>query len=309
MTGILLINMGGPESPAEVKKFLRLMFLDKHIIPAPYIIRNLLSLYISCSRYKKSWSRYQKIGGTPIKRNTQELVNVLQNKLGLSYYVKAALSYSNPYITTAIDAFYNEGIKKIIAIPLYPQASITTTESVIFDIDNIKKTNKDIDIKVAPEFYENKFFIEFWYDLIKNHIKDNNLSKPLLLFSAHSIPVSFIKKGDTYQNGIEESAELISTSLELDFKISYQSGMNPKTWLGPDTVTILKDLASKNIDEVIIIPISFVSENLETLYDLDNQIIPLIKEETSLNISRIHIPAIHHSFIEMIKNLVYEFNH
>jgi ferrochelatase len=309
MTGILLINMGGPESPAEVKKFLRLMFLDKHIIPAPYIIRNLLSLYISCSRYKKSWSRYQKIGGTPIKRNTQELVNVLQNKLGLSYYVKAAYSYSNPFISTAIDAFYNEGIKKIIAIPLYPQASITTTESVIFDIDNIKKTNKDIDIKVAPEFYENKFFIEFWYDLIKNHIKDNNLSKPLLLFSAHSIPVSFIKKGDTYQNGIEESAELISTSLELDFKISYQSGMNPKTWLGPDTVTILKDLASKNIDEVIIIPISFVSENLETLYDLDNQIIPLIKEETSLNISRIHIPAIHHSFIEMIKNLVYEFNH
>lgn len=309
MTGILLINMGGPESPAEVKKFLRLMFLDKHIIPAPYIIRNLLSLYISCSRYKKSWSRYQKIGGTPIKRNTQELVNVLQNKLGLSYYVKAAYSYSNPFISTAIDAFFNEGIKKIIAIPLYPQASITTTESVIFDIDNIKKINKDIDIKVAPEFYENKFFIEFWYDLIKNHIKDNNLSKPLLLFSAHSIPVSFIKKGDTYQNGIEESAELISTSLELDFKISYQSGMNPKTWLGPDTVTTLKDLASKKIDEVVIIPISFVSENLETLYDLDNQIIPLIKEETSLNISRVHIPAIHPSFIEMIKNLVYEFNH
>ena len=68
MTGILLINMGGPESPAEVKKFLRLMFLDKHIIPAPYLIRNLLSLYISSSRYKKSWSRYKLIDGTPIKK-------------------------------------------------------------------------------------------------------------------------------------------------------------------------------------------------------------------------------------------------
>ncbi len=307
MTGILLINMGGPVSPAEVKKFLRLMFLDKHIIPAPFIIRNLLSLFISSSRYKKSWKKYNIIGGTPIKKNTQELVNAIQNKLGLSFYIKAAYSYSEPFISTAINEFYNDGIKNIIAIPLYPQASITTTESVIFDINNT--INKDIKINVAPEFYENKFFIEFWYNLIKSHIKNNKLSNPFLIFSAHSIPVSFIKKGDTYQNAIEESAELIASSLELEYKVSYQSGMNARTWLGPDTLSSLKDLASKEIDEVVIIPISFVSENLETLYDLDNQIIPLIKEETSLNISRVNIPAIHPSFIEMIKNIVYGFNH
>ncbi len=307
MTGILLINMGGPVSPAEVKKFLRLMFLDKHIIPAPFIIRNLLSLFISSSRYKKSWKKYNIIGGTPIKKNTQELVNAIQNKLGLSFYIKAAYSYSEPFISTAINEFYNDGIKNIIAIPLYPQASITTTESVIFDIN--KTINKDIKINVAPEFYENKFFIEFWYNLIKSHIKNNKLSNPFLIFSAHSIPISFIKKGDTYQNAIEESAELIASSLELEYKVSYQSGMNARTWLGPDTLSSLKDLASKEIDEVVIIPISFVSENLETLYDLDNQIIPLIKEETSLNISRVNIPAIHPSFIEMIKNIVYGFNH
>ena len=307
MTGILLINMGGPVSPAEVKKFLRLMFLDKHIIPAPFIIRNLLSLFISSSRYKKSWKKYNIIGGTPIKKNTQELVNAIQNKLGLSFYIKAAYSYSEPFISTAINEFYNDGIKNIIAIPLYPQASITTTESVIFDINNT--INKDIKINVAPEFYENKFFIEFWYNLIKSHIKNNKLSNPFLIFSAHSIPISFIKKGDTYQNAIEESAELIASSLELEYKVSYQSGMNARTWLGPDTLSSLKDLASKEIDEVVIIPISFVSENLETLYDLDNQIIPLIKEETSLNISRVNIPAIHPSFIEMIKNIVYGFNH
>lgn len=309
MTGILLINMGGPESPAEVKKFLRLMFLDKHIIPAPYIIRNLLSLYISSTRYKKSWSRYQIIGGTPIKKNTDKLVSVTQNTLGLSFYIKAAYSYSEPFISTAINELYNKGIKKIIAIPLYPQASITTTESVIFDIDNIKNINKEINIKVAPEFYDNKFFIEFWYDLIKNHIKENNLTNPLLLFSAHSIPISFIKKGDTYKNGIEESAKLIANSLGLEFKVSYQSGMNPKTWLGPDTVTTIKELALNNKTEIVIIPISFVCENLETLYDLDNQIIPQIKKETKINISRVKIPATHSSFIEMIKNIVYEFNH
>ncbi|MBI5539385.1 MAG: ferrochelatase [Bacteroidia bacterium] len=306
MTGVLLINMGGPESPLEVKKFLRLMFLDKHIIPAPYIIRNLLSFYISSTRYKKSWSRYQIIGGTPIKKDTDKLVIITQNTLGTSFKVKAAYSYSEPFISTAISEFNNENIKNIIAIPLYPQASITTTESVAFDIEKIKNNFPQIKIKVAKEFFTNKYFIEFWNNIISFHNKENNLTNPLLLFSAHSIPVSFIKKGDTYQKGIEESAKLIANSLGLEYKVSYQSGMNPKTWLGPDTITTIKELALKDKNEIVIIPISFVSENLETLYDLDNQIIPTIKNEIKINISRVKIPAIHTSFTEMIKNIVYE---
>ena len=309
MTGVLLINMGGPESPAEVKKFLRLMFLDKHIIPIPYIIRNLLSLYISGSRYQKSWGRYQTIGGTPIKKDTNKLVDITQSILGNNYKVKAAYSYSEPFISTVISEFHNTKITNIIAIPLYPQASITTTESVIFDLKKTKKIFPETNIKIASEFYSNKLFIEFWHNLIEDHIIKDHLSKPLLLFSAHSIPKSFIKKGDTYQKGIEESAKLISASLKSDFKVSYQSGMNPKTWLGPDTVTTIKELASDNKNEIVIIPISFVSENLETLYDLDDQIIPLIKKETKINISRIKIPAVHPSFVEMIKNIIYEFNY
>ncbi len=330
MKGILLINMGAPESECEVKYFLRSMFLDKHIIPAPYFIRNLLSLYISNTRYKKSWARYEQIGGTPLKRNTLELAYTLQNKIGENYLVKVAYSYSETTIKQAIDNFVKNGINNIIAIPLYPQASITTTESVIYDlnksINEYSNRHAELDsasnssqmkipkqvrndakmgfiesthLNIIPEFYSNQLFIDYWNELITNHIKTNNLSKPFLLFSAHSIPLSFIKKGDTYQKAIEASAKLISQSLSLNHKVSYQSQLNEKTWLGPNTVNVLTDLKNKGYKEVVIIPISFVCENLETKYDLDLQIVPQFNSK-DFNVSRVEIPAVNEKFVEML---------
>ncbi len=358
MTGVLLINMGAPEMECEIKQFLRSMFLDKHIIPAPYFIRNLLSLYISNTRYKKSWARYQQIGGTPLKRNTLELAYTLQNKIGDNYLVKAAYSYSEPTIKQAIDDFMKDGINNIIVIPLYPQASITTTESVIYDLNksinkyNSKNSNchaefisasltnrhaefisasinteipkqvrndvikvrndkkksfgkpTNLNIKIIPEFYSNKLFIDYWKELITNHIKKNNLTKPFLLFSAHSIPLSFIKKGDTYQKSIEESAKLISQAAELDYSFSYQSQMNEKKWLGPSTEKKLEDLKNKGYNEVVIIPISFVCENLETKYDLDTIIVPKFNSN-NFNVSRVEIPAVKDKFVEMIIYLIH----
>ena len=304
MKGVLLINMGAPESESEVKHFLRLIFLDKHIIPAPYFIRNLLSLYISKTRYKKSWARYKQIGGTPLKKNTLELANALQNKIGNNYSVKVAYSYSVPYIHNVIKECYNNGIKEIIAIPLYPQYSITTTESVKYALEKIKTQYQNITINTINEFYSNNLFIDYWNELITNHIKTNNLSKPFLLFSAHSIPLSFIKKGDTYQKAIEGTAKLISKACELNYSVSYQSQMNEKTWLGPCTQSQLNYLKNNKIKEVVIIPISFVCENLETKYDLDIQIVPqfnpLVIGSKDFNVSRIEIPAVNEKFVEML---------
>jgi len=304
MKGVLLINMGVPESEGEVKHFLRLIFLDKHIIPAPYFIRNILSLYISKTRYKKSWARYVQIGGTPLKRNTLELANALQNKIGNNYLVKVAYSYSDPYIQNVIKEYYNNGICDVIVIPLYPQYSITTTESVIYALEKIKTQYQNITIRTINEFYSNKLFVEYWKELITNHIKINNLSNPFLLYSAHSIPTSFIKKGDTYQKAIEGTAKLISKACELNYSVSYQSQMNEKTWLGPSTQSQLNYLKNNKIKEVVIIPISFVCENLETKYDLDIQIVPqfnpLVIGSKDFNVSRVKIPAVNEKFVEML---------
>jgi protoporphyrin/coproporphyrin ferrochelatase len=309
MTGILLVNMGGPGSPEELRKFLKLMFLDRHIIPAPYIIRSLLSKYISGTRYKKSWKRYKAIGGTPIIKSTRALAEILQEELGSSYKVKIAFSYSEPYISDSMASFVEEGITRVIAIPLYPHASFKTTSSVIFDIKNSQEKYQGLHTRVVFEFFDNPHFISFWTCCLMKHIRDMKIKEPFLLFSTHSIPISCIKRGDTYKQSVEGSAKMIAHSIGLEFAISYQSQMNQKKWLGPDTMVTLRRLAAEGKKEIVIVPFSFVSENLETLYDLDKIIIPESHKEIGTGISRVMIPEYDPLFIEMLKDLVNDFNY
>ncbi len=280
------------------------MFMDNNILPLPYPFRFLLSKMISSFRYKKSWEKYKLIGGTPIIESTKNLCNLLNRKLGEKYIVNEAFSYSQPLIKEAIDTFDSNGINDIIVIPLYPQSSFTTTKSIKDDIDKALLKNKNIKIKFIDEFYSNPKFVVFWTLLINNHISKEKLNKPLLLFSAHSIPEYLIEKGDKYNISVENSAKLIANNCNLNYKVSYQSKMGRMKWIGPDTVDTLNLLSDNNYKEIIIIPISFVSENLETLYDLDKIIVPdAIKDLKFNHISRVNIDDTNKIFIDMLADI------
>jgi protoporphyrin/coproporphyrin ferrochelatase len=309
MTGVLLVNMGGPESPEELRQFLKLMFLDKHIIPAPAIVRSFLSRYISSTRYKRSWDKYKAINGTPIKKNTEVLAARLQSEMGDKYDIGVAYSYSPPLIPDAIKQFAGKHVDKLIVIPLYPHSSFTTTHSVLADISKTNLHYPELKVRMVEEFHESPQFVSFWVCNIMDHIKRLKLSNPYLLFSAHSIPLTFIEKGDSYPNSIELSAKLIAQTLDMEHAVSYQSHMKPKSWLGPDISATIRCLAEEGKKEIVIIPFSFASENLETLYDLDKQIIPLSVKETNINLSRVVIPQDDPLFIDTLKELIHDFNY
>lgn len=305
MTGVLLVNMGGPRSLKEMKVFLACMFKDPRILPFGKTVRNILSFIISNARYKKSWKKYELIGGTPIIHATQETMLALQRALSDSYNVKMAFSYTSPTIEESMLSFKNEGIEKITIIPLYPQSSFSTTSSVLDDVKKITLKEKSFDIRFENEFYQHKGFIDFWSENITAHIKNNGLLSPYLLFSAHSIPQFMIDRGDTYSRAIAESAALISGNLMLDFEVAYQSGMRSDKWVGPDTIERLKLLAKTGKEEIVIVPISFVNENLETLYDIDKVIIPFAKKELGIkNISRVKIPEADDLFIRLLVDII-----
>ncbi len=304
MKGVLLVNMGGANSPMELKKFLSNMFKDPFILPYGRVIRNILSFIISNARYKKSWQKYKLIGGSPIIDNTKKAVVLLQEKLDEGYCVKMAFSYSFPQIKFSIKELINQGINDITVIPLYPQSSISTTSSVEKDVYDAVSKDKYLKINVIKEFYDKEGFVMFWSTLISNHIKKNNYSNPHIVFSAHSIPKFLVEKGDTYPIAIESSAKLIAGKLGYDYEFAYQSGMKKSKWIGPYTKDILKKMAENGKDEIVIIPISFVSENLETLYDIDYELIPFAKEKLLIkNISRVEIPIENNQFIELLKDL------
>jgi len=305
MTGVLLVNMGGANSPSELKIFLARMFKDPFILPLGKLGRNILSFLISNTRYKKSWKKYELIGGSPIIEATHKTMKALQNRMGDDYNVKMAFSYSSPLIKESLLSFINEGVNKIIVIPLYPQSSISTTSSVEGEVNEIIAKNKNIRITFIREFYKNEGFVNFWSNLILDHINHDAFDNPFLMFSAHSIPEYLVAKGDTYPKAIKECAEAIAGKLNYKFEVAFQSGMKKDKWIGPDLKDKLKELSSKGINEIIIVPISFVNENLETLYDLDHEIIPFGKIKLGIrNLSRVSIPVADALFINLLRNLI-----
>ncbi|MEI6853008.1 MAG: ferrochelatase [Bacteroidota bacterium] len=304
MTGVLLINMGGANSPKELKVFLARMFKDPFILPFGKPGRSLLSFIISNTRYKKSWKKYLAIGGSPIIEATEQTQKSLQEKLGENYLVDIAFSYSAPLIKDSIQSLLSMGIRQLTIIPLYPQASFSTTDSVQSDVNAALAGVNNIEVNFVREFYDHPDFVNFWAKLIKDHIDQNQSVAPLLLFSAHSIPKALVDKGDTYPQAIEASAKAIAESLDCQWWVAYQSGMKRSEWIGPDVNVVIKYLALQAVSEIIIIPISFVNENLETLYDIDQQIIPAAKDILGIkNISRVNIPVADPEFINLLCRL------
>jgi len=307
MQGILLVNMGGPESPEELRVFLSRMFKDPFILPYGKPVRNLLSYIISSLRYKKSWKKYELIGGTPLVKSTARTAASLQVVLGGDFLVKYAFSYSMPDIRSTLNAFKKQGISEISVIPLYPQSSYTTTSSVMADVNKVAGLDGFYKIRMIGEFYDHPQFTTFWTTLIKEHLEKYQLNDATLVFSAHSIPEYHIDNGDTYAAAIVNSAALIATSLDLHYEAVFQSGMKRGKWIGPDVKEHLRIMKDEGIDQLVLIPISFVHENLETMYDLDQDIVPFALNTLGFkHVSRINLPESDPQLVKMLADLIYE---
>ncbi len=185
--------MGSPVSEEDMKFFLNNMFMDKSILPLPLMIRKFVSSKIASKRYKNSWLKYEKIGGSPLLSAMDKICSNLNLVLGNDFVVKCAYSYSNPLISNTLNEFKYMGVNNICVIPAYPFYSISTTGSIINDINKFIKKNKEINIKIIDEYFFDEYFVKFWQTLVENTVIRNNFTNPHLLFSAHSIPYFHIK--------------------------------------------------------------------------------------------------------------------
>jgi protoporphyrin/coproporphyrin ferrochelatase len=305
MTGVLLINMGSPLSKKEMRQFLFNMFTDKAILPFPVVPRTLLAFMISTFRHTGSWDKYQQIGGSKLKQSMQLIEGQLATELGKNYEVTSAYSYSKPGIQQGVETLRSKGITDIKVITMYPHSSISTTGSVTTDIDKVRRKYPEIKLTELGTYPENKHFIDYWVDIIQMAIAQNGYKKPTLVFSAHSIPQYLVEQGDTYVDEIKASAKLISEKLGVQHRVSFQSKIGRVKWVDPDTKDCLKAMKAENIDEIMLVPISFLNENLETAYDQGIEIVPYGKNELGINnICRVEIPASHPSLIAIFKQLL-----
>ncbi len=303
--GIVLLNMGGPDSLDAVEPFLYNLFSDHDIIQIPRLIQKPVAFLVSKLRSKSTKKYYQAIGGkSPQKEQTLEQAKALQKSLGERYKVVVAMRYWHPFTEEALKELFKDEIEKIILLPLYPQYSSTTTGSSFNEFDRVfKEFKKEIPVVKVKEYYNHPLYIKAMVENIKEYLpeyKDYHF-----LFSAHSLPVRVIEKGDPYKNQTEETVKQIMEYFpDNEYSLAYQSKVGPVKWLEPMTDEMIKELAEKGVKKLAVIPVSFVSEHSETLYELDIQYGELAKEADIEDYKRIPTLKIYPVFIEALKDIV-----
>ncbi len=314
--GILLLNLGGPEKLEDVRPFLYNLFSDPEILrlPSPWLQAPLAWL-ISTLRARKSQGNYKKIGGgSPLRQITESQAKALQHNLqenGHPVNVYIGMRYWHPYTESAIAQIKRDKIEKLVILPLYPQFSISTSGSSFRELERFWTDDpelKKIDYTVIPSWYKSPGYIETLANLIRKTIEQvAHPNEAHVFFSAHGVPVSYVEEaGDPYQREIEECAALIMNKLGngQDYTLAYQSRVGPVEWLQPYTDEAICELAEQGTRELVVVPISFVSEHIETLEEIDIEYREIATEAGITTFARVPAPNTDPTFIQALAELV-----
>lgn len=270
---IILFNLGGPDSQKAVRPFLFNLFNDKAIIGAPQPFRFLLAQLISRTREKLAKANYALMGGgSPILPETRKQAEALEIEISkrvsnVTFKCFPAMRYWRPFVKDAAKAAKAWGATDAILLPLYPQFSSTTTASSLKAWAQVSA----LPASTICCYPAGASFARAHADAILEAWRTaGSPAQPRVLFSAHGLPESVIKRGDPYQWQVEQSAAAVRRLLPADWetRICYQSRVGPMKWIGPSTEHEIHAAAKDKVG-VLVSPIAFVSEHVETLVELD----------------------------------------
>ncbi len=279
-TGIIVFNLGGPQSLDEVKPFLYQLFSDPEIIRIRSdFLRKILAYSIATLRNRVSSGYYRKIGGgSPLRKITEEQAQALSDELrwaGMDVDVFVGMCAWHPFFDETLDVVERRGVDRLVVLPLFPQYSVTTTGSGFRALKRMLKERPALsgkDVKWIESWQNHPTYIEAFTEMIQKELQEfPDPQNVQILFSAHSIPERYVREGDPYLDQTRETVELIADRLGRTnpYRLSFQSKIGPVEWLGPSTNDVLVELGRQGVDEVLVVPVSFVSEHIETLYELD----------------------------------------
>ena len=265
------MNLGGPRSLAEVEPYLYELFQD--VLPKGLgPLKKPLAWLIANRRAPSSSEKYQLIGGrSPLVERTEEQARALAAELGEGFTVHLAMRCGHPNSEEGVREALAAGAERAVALPLYPQWANATTRSSLVELRRSWPKGKPL-VEVCT-WHDHPGWLDASAATVKDAIAtlpEGLRSRLLVVFSAHGLPLSEIRKGDPYADYVQASARGTAERCGLrpeQWQVTYQSRVGPAKWLGPDTTAWLR--ANAQGRAVVTVPIAFVSEHLETLYDLD----------------------------------------
>ena len=283
--GIALLNMGSPSSAGETRAFLYRLFNDPELFrfPGGRPSQALFASLISFLRAPRVRQRYRILGGvSPLLAITQKQASALEQALsdrGFDVPVEVCMRYSRPFAEEATKRLLARGARSILGFPLYPQYSSTTTGSSLHDLKRAVSTFAPYaDFEEVLHWYEDPGYQQA---LAKRILAcQGRIREPegvALLFLAHSIPVRFVEEGDPYVDQVRGTVEGILHELkkhdtaQRPWFLAYQGQVGPVKWVGPPVQKVLRTMKDEGIIKAVVVPVSFVSDHMETLYEIDLQ--------------------------------------
>lgn len=296
MKGILLVNLGSPDSPnpKDVKKYLGEFLMDERVIDVPLWARNLLVKGIILNtRPKASAAAYKKIWwdeGSPLIVISERLKAKVQNQV--TFPVALAMRYGSMTIKKGFQELVDKGVDEVLLIPLYPQFAMATTETILVLAEEVRKSHfPNLEVTDLPAFYNKPKYIEVLSNSIKHHLQDKTFDH--LLFSYHGVPERHIRKSDVtkshckidgsccktpskahefcYRHQCFEVTRLVAEKLNLQegtYSTSFQSRLGFDPWLQPYTDRTIERLGKEGVKNMAIVTPAFVSDCLETLEEI-----------------------------------------
>lgn len=286
--GVVLLNLGGPDSLDAVEPFLFNLFNDPEIInfPLSFLFRKRLAKLISSRRAPSIQEQYAKIGGkSPIVDLTNKQAEILEKNLqakGVDAKVYVAMRYWKPFTENAIAQIEKDGIKKVILLPLYPQFSKATTGSSFKEWERL--TNGKFQTQKVENYYDFAPYLDSLIERINQTFERfpaEKRDKVYILFSAHGTPMKLVREGDPYSGHICETVSAVKErgGWKNEHTLCFQSKVGPQKWLTPSTPAVIEELAAKGVKNMLVVPIAFVSDHLETLFELGLEYAHLAKEK------------------------------
>ncbi|XP_058473725.1 ferrochelatase, mitochondrial [Solea solea] len=299
-TGILMLNMGGPEKLEDVHDFLLRLFMDTDLMKLP--IQNKLGPFIAKRRTPKIQEQYSKIGGgSPIKHWTsmqgEGMVKLLDDMspdtAPHKFYI--GFRYVHPLTEEAIEEMEKDGVERAVAFTQYPQYSCSTTGSSLNAIYR-HYSNRDDRPKmrwsVIDRWPTHPLLVECFAENVSNELQkfpEEKRDDVVILFSAHSLPLAVVNRGDPYPQEVGATVQRVMERLGHcnPYRLVWQSRVGPMPWLGPQTDEVIKGLCERGKKNILLVPIAFTSDHIETLHELDIEYGQVLGEECGVeNIRR-----------------------
>ncbi len=302
--GVALLNMGGPATVEEIRPFLTRLFSDAVMLPLPAPLRQLLARIIAWRRSPKVAGRYESIGGgSPVGPESARQAGALQERLGEGFAVRHVFRYSEPGPESVLEKLYLLGVRQLVALPAYPQWSKTTSGSSVAHLGRVAH-QLGLECLEAPSYPAGEGFVQ----TLAAGIGPLLDGADHLLFTAHGLPARVVQQGDPYVAQVQRTVTALERLLPAapPRSLAFQSRLGPLAWVGPHVDHEIRRLAVEGVRRLVVAPITFACENLETLWDLDREMAGLADRCGIEDYRRAPAPGSHPVFIGQLARLVLE---